>query len=192
MAPVDYSVRTPPGYWAVVAALSVLGVICAGTIVWMLARGYVSWTVLLLGGLITVLPVIYFKTSGEYRARGVVRLGVGFIEVPGERGDMLRFAVPGVAVVVTRVAVRYLVFGLPMADVSRGSVIELDDGKQRRRISTLTLLDADLAAPMLADIDAVLAGGAPRGPIAAEPRRPPPGPPDRLEQQLERELAALD
>ena len=192
MPPVVYSVRTPPGYWAVVAALSVLGAICGGYLLWMLARGYVSWIVLLLGGLITVLPLIYLRTSGEYRARGAVRLGVGFIEVPGERGEVLRFVVPGVAVVVTRVSVRYRVFGLAMADVSRGSVIELDDGRRRRRISTLTLLDSDLAAPMLADIDAVLRGAAPRGPIAAQPREPPPGPPDRLEQQLERELAALD
>lgn len=191
MPPIVYPVRTPPAYWAVVVALWVLAAVCAGLIVYMLWSRYMSWTILGLGGFMTVLPVLHLWTSKEYRASGAVRVARDFIEVPGDRGEVLRFVVPGVAVVVTRVMVRYLVIGLPVADVSRGAVIELHDGTKRRRLSTLTLIDRDLTAALLADIDAVLAGQAPRGPIAAEPRRPP-GPPDRLEQQLERELAALD
>lgn len=104
---------------------------------------------------------------------------------------MLRFAVPGATVTATRVVVRYLVYGIPMADVKRGVVPLLRDGRKRRRLSTLTLVDQELARAMLADIEAVLRGDAPRGPIVVEPRKPP-GPQDRVEQQLERELAALD
>ncbi|HEY0134493.1 MAG TPA: hypothetical protein VGB85_10445 [Nannocystis sp.] len=189
MAPVQYEVRTPPAYWAVVVLSCVVAAGSAALIVWMLAQGHMSWIVLVFGGILTVLPAVYLGTTGEYRVRGVVRLGVGFIEVPGGPGEVLRFAVPGTVVATTRVVVRYQMLGVPMADVKRGVVLELYEGTKRRRLSTLTLVDREYTEAMLADIAAVLRGAAPRGPVAAEPRRPPA---DRLEQQLERELAALD
>lgn len=192
MTPVLYPVRTPPAYWFVVAALALLGAVGAGLAIYMLAQGLFSWTIGGLGLLVAVVAVVYVQTTKEYRARGLIRVSPEFVEVPDPRGAPLRFPTAGLRLTVTRVSVRYKVSGIPVANVSRGAVIELRAGEMRRRISTLTLVDPEQAPALIADLEALVRGEAPRGPQPPQPRSVPVGAPDRLEQQLERELAALD
>jgi hypothetical protein len=192
MAPALYPVRTPPAYWFVVAALAVLGAVGAGLAIYSVARGHFSWTIVGLGGLLAVVAVVYVVTTKEYRARGIIRLTAGSVEVPDPRGAPQTFPTAGLQLEVIRVSVRYKLVGMTVADVSRGSVIVLRAGGLQRRISTLTLVDPDQAPALIADLEAIVRGEAPRGPQPPQPRPTPVGPPDRLEQQLERELAALD
>lgn len=192
MTPVLYPVRTPPAYWFVVAVVVLCGAVGAGLAIYTLAIGHPSWKYVGIGALVVGGAVVYVQTSKEYRARGLVRLSPEFVEVPDPRGAPLRFPTAGLQLTVTRVSVRYKMFGIAMADVSRGSVIELRAGAMRRRISTLTLVDPEQAPALIADLEALVRGEAPRGPQPPQPRSVPVGPQDRLEQQLERELAALD
>ena len=195
MAPVLYPVRTPPTYWLVLAAIVMCGLAGGGLAILALVSGQHSPTILGLGGLLAVVPVVYVLTTAEYRARGVIRLLADRVEVPGPRGEPLRFMAAGLRLRITRVAVRYKVAGIPVADVSRGAVIDLRSGALKRRISTLTLIDRDQAAALLEDLEALCRGEATGGPLPLLPRAPvgsPVGSSDRLERQLERELAALD
>ena len=195
MPPVLYPVHTPPLYWIVVGALSMLGVACAGLLVYMLSGGYVShlsWTILILGGIMTVLPLIYLWTTDEYRARGAIRLTRELVEVPDAHGNLLPFPVAHLELVVTHVKVRYTVGGIPMATVSRGKVLDLRAEGRRRRISMLALVDPDQGESLLADLERVRRGEDPRGPEAFFKPPSPSRPRDALEAELDRELAALD
>lgn len=192
MSPVQYPVRTPPAYWFVVAALVLLGAVGGGLAVYALVQGYLSPVIVGLGGLLVVVAALYVWTTGEYRTRGIIQFAADHVDVPDARGNPQRFAAAGLQITTTRVQVRYLLAGLPVADVARGTVVELRSGGRKRRISTLTLVDREQGAALLADFAALVRGEAPRGPMPVAPLPPPQGPPDRLEQELERELAALD
>lgn len=192
MPPVVYPVRTPQLYWVVVGALIMLGVASGGYVVYMLVSSYLRWTILGVGGLMAALPIIYVWTTGEYRARGAIRITRELVEVPDAQGQMLQFPVARLELVVTRVQVRYSIAAIPVATMSRGMVLELRAEGRRRRISTLTLADPEQGESLLADLERVRRGEDPRGPDAF---MKPPSPPRRagaLEAQLDRELAALD
>lgn len=192
MSPVLYPVRTPPLYWVVVGALAMIGLAGAGLIIYMLGNGYVSWMMLGLCGLLVVVPIVYVATTGEYRAQGVIRLDREAVEVADARGVVLRFPVERLALVVTRVKVRYKVGGIPVATVGRGMVLDLSADGVRRRISTLTLGEPEHGECLLADLERVRRGEQPRGPAAFAAPPSPPRPRDALEAELDRELAALD
>jgi len=192
MPPVEYPVHTPPLYWIVVGALGSLGVTGAGLIVYMLANGDLAWSLLGLCALLCALPVLYVKTTGEYRARGSIRLARDLVEVPDEHGEPLRFPVARLELHVTRVRVRVTMVAVPVASVARGMVLDLRAGAVRRRISTLTLVDPGEGESLLADLERVRRGEDPRGPGALAAPPSPPRPRDALEDQLDRELAALD
>lgn len=192
MPPVLYPVHTPPLYWVVVGALGMLGLSSAVLLVYMLGTGYMSWTLLGLGGLMVAIPIIYVLTTAEYRAQGVIRLARDLVEVPDARGEPLRFPLDRLQLVVTRVKVRYSVGGISVATMSRGMVLDLRADGLRRRISTLALVVPDHGECLLADLERVQRGEDPRGPAAFAAPPSPPRPRDALEAQLDRELAALD
>lgn len=192
MPPVVYPVHTPSLYWIVVGALGMLGLGSAGLIVYMLASGHLSWTILLLGGLLIALPIVYVMTTGEYRAQGVIRLARDLVEVPGARGEVLRFPMERLKLEVIRVKVRATMAGIPVASISRGMVVDLRADGRHRRLSTLTLVEPDHGESLLADLERVLRGEDPRGPAAFFTPPSPPRPRDALEAELDRELAALD
>jgi hypothetical protein len=186
---VEYPVRTPPLYFVVAAVLLVLAIPSAAVCVLALASGRLLDAALAL--VLVIVPVVYFATTGEYRTgRGAIRLSRERVEVPGARGEPIVFATRGLAVHVKRIVVRYRVALVPVADVERGFVITLASSTARRRISTLTLVDSEHTAWLLEHLERVCRGEEPYGPD----RRPPPPPkrPDHYDQQLERELAALD
>lgn len=191
MTSVDYPVRTPLLYWAVVGALAVLGAVGGAGVAWGLAHGLASPLFQFLGLLIVSLPALYFFATREYRANGVIRLALDGVTVPDPRGDPRRFAIPGLKVVATPVSVRVRINFIPVADFKRGVVLDLSDDAGKRRISTLTLVEPEHQEALLADLERVLRGEPPRGPHATvtfAPARPQ----SELEAQLDRELAALD
>ena len=151
MPSVLYPVRTQPLYWVVVGALGTLGLASAGLILYMLLGSYMSWTILGLGGLMAVLPIVYVMTTGEYRAQGAIRISRELVEVPDARGHLLQFPVERLELRVTRVRVRVTMIAIPVASVSRGMVLELRADGVRRRISTLTLADPEQGESLLAD-----------------------------------------
>jgi hypothetical protein len=192
MPPVEYPVHTPPLYWVVAGALVMLALTGAGLLVYMLSSGYLSWTLLGLCGLLVLVAIVYLWTTAEYRAEGVIRLARDLVEVPGARGEPLRFPVDRLQLEMTRVKVRYSVGGVPIATMSRGTVLDLRADGLRRRISTLALVEPDHGECLLADLERVRRGEDPRGPAAFARPPSPPRPRDALEAELDRELAALD
>ncbi len=194
MSSFDYPVRTPPAYWFVLAALILLGAIGLGLALLALSHGAASLSITGLGLLLAIVPPWYYLSTGEYRAAGRIRVGPDIIEVPDARGAPLQFAVSRLRLHLTRVEVRHTLFGVPIARTPRGTVLDLRDGLLRRRISTLTLLDPDQAEPLLADIERVRRGEPPLGPheLVLDPTKQVQRPRSALEEQLDRELAALD
>lgn len=194
MEPVAYPVRTPPAYWPVVGVLFGLGAAAGYVCVLALVQGYFAWTIVGLGGLVAVSPVIYLLTTPEYRARGEIRIGLEHVEVPDGRGVPIRFASARLELTVTRVVVRFKISVVPVGELPRGMVLALRDGEKRRKISTLTLADPQQAEALVADLERVRRGVAPQGPLASQGPgvRRPERPRDELEAQLERELAAMD
>lgn len=189
MAQVSYPVRTPLLYWAIVGVVTVLCLFGAGMVVWSLRYG-ISPLLDLAGLALLATPIVYFATTREYRVQGAVHLAQDELVVPDHRGRPLHFRVPGVRIQFTRVTVRVRYGLIPVGDISRGTVVEFSDAFHRRRLSTLTLVDADHKDALLADLERVLRGEAPLGPLSLTP--PPPRPQTELEAQLDRELAALD
>ena len=186
---VGYPVRTPPLYFVISALLLVIALPSAGVCVLALASGRVFEAALALG--LVILAIVYFATTGEYRVgRASIRLSSERVEVPGLRGEPVVFATRGLAVDVKRVVVRFSVGLIPVGDVERGFVIELASGAARRRVSTLTLVDPGHTAWLLEDLERVSRGEEPYGPDQRPP--PPPKRADHYDEQLERELAALD
>lgn len=189
MPAIEYPVRTPPAYWPVAVLITLLG---WGGLATVLGAGlfHASWTILLLTAAMAAIPPIYLLTTPEYRARGSIRLSVDAIEVPDAHGVPLRFDPRTAQLQLTHVTVRYSIAAIPVADVRRGTVLDLRSGDLRRRISTLTLVQPDHAAALLEDLERVRRGEPPRGPHI----RPdlPPRPQSDLERQLDCELAALD
>lgn len=190
MPSASYPVRTPLLYWAVLGAITVLSLFVVGLVLYSLRVG-ISPLLDLVGLFCLALPFLYFATTREYRAHGVIHLDAGEVSVPDARGRPLQFRSPGMRIEFTRVAVRVTVMHIPVGDVARGVVIDLADAlnKNKRRISTLTLVDQDHKDDLLDDLERVLRGEPPRGP---NPRPVAPRPHNELEAQLDRELAALD
>lgn len=188
---VEYPVRTPPLYWVVVGALAVIGVFAAGVLVYAWVAPGASWPLLLTCAVLAAFPFIHWQSTAAYRVHGVVRLDREGVEVPSATGAPLRLPAKRVHLHVTRMSVRYTMFGLPVARVSRGMVLDLRADAVRRTISTLTLVETDHAEALLADIERVLRGQDPQGPFVTIASGPP-RPRDRYEDQLDRELAALD
>jgi hypothetical protein len=200
MPPVLYPVHTPPLYWAFVGALGMIGVAGAGFIVYTLLGGmgplaYMTatrWLILGVCGLLAVLPIVYVRSTREYRVQGAIRISRALVEVPDFRGDPLRFPVDRLVLHLIRVQVRVSMLAIPVARVSRGVILDLRADGVHRKISTLTLVDTDQAQCLLADLERVGRGEDPRGPSAFMSPPSPPRPHDALEAQLDRELAALD
>jgi hypothetical protein len=195
MLAIDYPVRTPPAYWPVVALIVAL---CYGGLAYIHAGGpglllHGGWTLLLLTALMALIPPVYLLTTREYRVCGTIRVSVDAIEVPDADGRPLRFDPRTAQLQLTRVTVRYSVAAIPVADIRRGTVIDLRSGPLRRRLSTLTLVHQDHTAALLDDLERVRRGEPPRGPyLRSDVPPPPPRPQSDLESQLDRELAALD
>ena len=193
MATIDYPVRTSPLYWVVAAVLVLIGLFGLSTIGLTLLYGG-PWTLTLLTAVLVALPPIYILGTPEYRARGQIRVGLDAVEVPGPGDQPLRFDPRTLQLHLTRVRVRYTIAMIPVADVQRGTVLELRDGHLHRRISTLTLVHPEHASALIDDRERVRRGEPPQGPQARplDAPPPPPRPQSELERQLERELAALD
>lgn len=189
----EYPVRTPLLYWVVVGALVVLGLFGLGFTVYTAAFGPGPGLTALCA-LLAAVPVVYIATTGEYRARGALRLAAGEVTVPDAAGRPLQLRLPGLRISCTAVRVRVRLNLIPIADVERGVVLELSDGARSRRISTLTLVDRGAQQSLLDDLARVLDGQPPRGHVVVPPVRPPdlPRPDGDLEARLDRELAALD
>lgn len=188
MPSVSYPVRTPLLYWAVFGAITVLSLFTAGLVAYSLRVGF-SPILDLVGLFCLALPFLYFATTREYRAHGVIHLGPGEVTVPDARGRPLQFRSPGMRITFTRVAVRVSVMHIPVGDVARGVAIDFADAFNKRRISTLILVEQDHKDDLLDDLERVLRGEAPRGP---NPGPAAPRPQTEIEDQLDRELAALD
>jgi hypothetical protein len=190
MPSVAYPVRTPLLYWAVVGALFVLCLTGVGLVVYSLRLG-ISPLLDLFGLVLLAVPFIYLGTTGEYRAHGAIHLAPGEVTVPDPRGRPLQFRVPGLRLSFTRVRVRLAIEVIPVGTFDRGVVLELADAFNKRRLSTLTLVERDHQQALLDDLERVLRSEDPHGPhprvAAASPR-----PRSELEAQLDRELAALD
>lgn len=188
MPSVAYPVRTPLLYWAVFGAITVLSLFVVGLVAYSLRLG-ISPLLDLVGLFCLALPFVYFATTREYRAHGAIHLDAGEVTVPDDRGRPLQFRSPRMRIEFTRVAVRVTVMHIPVGDVARGVVIAFADAFNKRRISTLTLVDQDHKDDLLDDLERILRGEAPRGP---NPRPVAPRPQSEIEAQLDRELAALD
>lgn len=189
----DYPVRTPLLYWVVLGALVVLAVFGLGLTGATLLGG-AGPGLTALAALLAIVPVVYIATTGEYRARGVIRLAAGEASVPDAAGRPQVFRLPGLRISTTAVEVRVRLYMVPVANVERGVVLDFREADRRRRISTLTLVDRGQQDSLLEDLARIIKGEAPRGHIDVPPLRPPGAPPPSsdLEAQLDRELAALD
>ncbi len=88
----------------------------------------------------------------------------------------------------------YTVALLPVANIARGVVIELDGGGIKRRISTLTLVDKAQATILLSDLQRIAAGLDPLGADQAKANATADTSKmhDALEDYLDRELAHMD
>lgn len=188
-AAIEYPVRTPSSYWLVFGAFCAVCLASVGALVPLLRVASPGQLAIILGLLAT--PALYLRFTREYRGSGSVRLAIGSIVVPDLRGRPLTFGVDHVRITVTPVTVRFTLFGLGVGDMSRGKVIEVVGPAGHRRLSTLALAEPDHGDALVDDIERVLRGEAPRGPSAPPVWRPP-EPLKRYEEQLERELAALD
>ena len=172
---VHYEVRTPPLYAAILFELTVLALVAAYVVLPLLPFLFEGHALPLLGGLaIALLPMFYYLVTPEYRAGKIghsskITLCRDFIEVPDAKGRPMRFATAALTIRVTHVRVVYTVAMLPVANVPRGSVIELEGGGLKRRISTLTLLDETKASPLLHDLTRIAVAQDPLGPDAATP-----------------------
>ena len=188
---VEYPARTPPLYLVVMCALAVLGVAGLALLVYLLTQPFYSWLLFGLCAVMAALPAIYWYSSAPYRVSGVIRLDREHVEVPDARGVTQRFVAARLLLHVTRMQVRYAVMGIPVARVNRGTLLDLSDGGPRRCVSTLALVEPDHGEALVADLERVMRGEDPQGPfikIASGPQRPR----DHYEDQLDRELAALD
>lgn len=186
---IEYPVRTPAAYWVVFGALCALCLAAVGALLPYLRLASLSQLALLLG--LAVAPALYLRVSREYRGSGAIRLALGSIVVPDLRGQPLTFTSEDVRVTVTPVTVRFTLFGIGVGDLARGKVIEVVGPAGQRRLSTLALAEPDHGEALIEDLERVLRGEAPRGPSAPPVWRPP-KPLERYEEELERELAALD
>lgn len=205
---VRYDTHTSPNYARVLLALEVLALIAGYFVFPRLPFIFEGHALTLLAGLAVVgLPAFYYAVSGEYRAgtlghASAFVLAREFIEVPDARGEPMHFATQGLVLRVRHVRVAYTVAMLPVAEVPRGAVIELEGGGLKRRISTLTLVNASHAPSLLRDLARVASGQEPLGPTqalppetpyrtapqatATEPER------DALDDALDDELAKMD
>src|SRR5688500_12334559 len=107
MAPVLYPVRTPLAYWLVLAAIVACGLAGGGLAIYALIHGRGFELITGIGALLVAVPVVYVRTTAEYRARGVIRLFPDHAEVPDGRGEPQRFMAAGLRLDITRVSVRY-------------------------------------------------------------------------------------
>jgi hypothetical protein len=209
--PARYNVHTPQRYAAVLLVLGVLAAVAAFFVLPLLPHLFDGHAFTLLGGLAVIaLPVLYYAVTPEYRAGlsgqpSAITLSREFIEVPDTRGVPMRFATQGLTLRVTHIRVVYVIAVVPVADIPRGAVIELEGGGMRRRISTLTLIHEAHAPLLLHDLSRVLAGQDPLGPDQAKspetayrtaPRDAPQtqAAPERdaLDDALDDELAKMD
>jgi hypothetical protein len=189
---VEYPVRTPVLYWVLAVAACALAVPLAGLGLFALAMG--RWGEAALFLVFAATFVAYVASTAEYRvAAGAIRLSPHFVEVPAGRGAWLRFDARETAITTTKIVVRYRMGIVPMGDVERGHVIDLRSKRARRRISTLLLVHRWHETALLDDLGRVARGEAPLGPVGDHRARPgPPGSRDRYDDELDRELAALD
>lgn len=187
---IEYPLRTPAIYWIVVGAMVAIALVGAGLAIYTHLHGLSGVLEVICLALIAT-PALYLRGTREYRASGAIKLAPGVVVVPDWRGEPIAFAADRLRLHVTRVTVRLTFLGVGVGDVSRGKVIALEAAGTRRRISTLTLVEPDHGDALIEDLERVLRGEAPRGPNAPTHGRPA-APPDRYQEELERELAALD
>ena len=193
--PVAYAVRTPPLYWAVVAAMALLSL---GMLVFVLpemtrrpARQASDLLLIALTLFGIAMPALYVALTREYRARGAIRLSLERLEIPDERGLPLVFIPRETTIVARPVSVRYLMYGVTVHEGSRGYVLELSASGLQRRISTMTLADSARVPALLADLERIQKGLPPLG-REPTPPAPPVKPRDAYDDKLDQELAGLD
>jgi hypothetical protein len=195
-APVEYPVRTPPAYWAVIAALGVIAMYFGASLLPLVAarmpRRPSEWLTLALASFFVALPALYFVASREYRARGALRIARDRVEIPDGLGRTTALVTTGLRIVVEPINVRVVVVFLPLPNMRRGAVITFANGLTTRRISTLTLRDPRHEALLLADLERVVRGEEPLGPNERHPARRTEAVPDDLDARLDRELADFD
>ena len=194
-APIAYEVRTPPLYWAVVAALALLSL---GMLVFVLPAmtprpahqaSDLFLIALTLFGI--AMPILYVALTREYRAKGAIRLSLERLEIPDERGLPLVFIPRETTIAARPVSVRYLMYGVTVHEGSRGHVLELSRPGLQRRISTMPLVDGARVPALLADLERIQKGLAPLGRDPTPPA-PPGRPRDAYDDKLDQELAELD
>ncbi len=187
--------RTPPLYWAVIAALTLASL---GMLVFLLPAVTIRpehqahdlfLTALMLFGI--ALPALYFAVTREYRAKGAIRLSLERVEIPDPAGHPLFFVPRQTTINARPVGVRYLMLGVAVHEGSRGHVLEFAAAGLQRRISTMTLVDSSLVPALLADLDR-MQRVAPRGRAPTPPSPPPAKPRDDYDDKLDQELAGLD
>ena len=140
-----FELRTPPGFFAVGAALAVLSLSVVGLLVWAhFEHGMGPPFMYAFGAVALLLVPAWWRGSGPYRIGGTGALVVheDHIEVPGtSRGDVVRLPLEGLAFERTPVRVGWL----GLITFRRGELITLRSGSDARVVSTLTSPEPDFA-----------------------------------------------
>lgn len=184
-----YSVRTPLALWIANGVLTgVTVLLLAALVIYDRAPWFV--VVLLLG--MGAASVAFWTSMSAYRVgatRNLIRIYQDRLEVPAvNKRAPLVFARAGLKLQIHDVTMNYRFGFRTVARVSRGKLIELSDGTQTRKLSTLTLEDEADAPALLADLGRFLAGEPALGRAAHD------APPPRTEYDdiLDRELAKVE
>jgi len=141
----EYRMRTPIGYWIVMALLGLLAAASLALLTFSLGLSGSRLGLQILMGALVFLPLGYWLTTPQYRigsGAGLLRILEETIEVPASSGsDPIVFRREGLELTWREVLVELRLFFIPITTIRRGALLELRSPGLRRRISTLTLVD---------------------------------------------------
>ena len=180
----QYVVRTPVAFTLAVGLMWALAVIAAGAA--LMLRD--TWTMLFAIGM--AIGAVAFMRQAAYQIggiRGLVRFHADRLEVPAAAGRTPLVFARGALAVEVREMRGTVVVGVVPLPVHRSQLVTLHGGGRVRQLSTVVLADRDDASVLVADLRRFLAGERALGRHV-----PPAAPRTELDDQLDRELAALE
>ena len=181
--------RTPLALWISNGVLTGLTLLLLAAI--LIYDRAPSIVIFLMFGMIAA-SVAFWTSMSAYRGgatRNLIRIYQDRIEVPaGNRRAPLVFARDGLQLRIHDVMMSYRFGFRTIARVSRGKLIEISNGTQRRKLSTLTLEDAADEPALVADLGKFIAGE----PAIGRAGHDVPPPRTEYDDILDRELAQVD
>ena len=180
----QYVVRTPTSFLLAAGVMWALFAVAAGAVV-MVPDGWLAMFAVVLA-----VSAVAFMRQTAYRiggTRGLVRFFADKVEVPSPHTRTpIAFARGDLAVHVQALRGTVVVMVVPVP-VHRSKLLTLHGGGVVRKLSTVVLADPDDEPYVLADLQRFLSGQA-----AVGRREPEPAPRTAHDDQLDRELAALE